>query len=247
MTSTQVTAGARQHPSLDLTQPLTHAHSFAIRQTVLNQLNTSQLAEHECLNAMRDISKDNTKAILAILTQWICTDHVRTTQAEIEAVQQISGQSHDKWVHLLGKKAELGTSLDSTKDELYKAKGRYDEVGGLMKGMFAKGEDATRIKEAKTSYEALKAKVLELEKALKETDAAIQLYGDTFLMQCCKNLDQLPATTPLGEAIHSVVLGTSKKLTDEWFRHCQRQQQELEAISKNIACLNGMYATEVKS
>ena len=226
------------------TQVLTHAHSFALRQAIFSQLNSSQKAEHDSLNTMREISAKHTKQILELLTHWLCADYAQAQADEIEEVQHISGLRHDELLRLASKKEELDLPLEVTPKELGKAKAIYDELGGLLgkNEWIAKGEKKNEILQAKTSYGKLKSKMAELEKDLKETNDAIRTYGDTFLENCCKNLETMSDKPPLGRALHSVIHETTNAISEEWRRHCTQQQEELESISANVARLRGMYS-----
>lgn len=227
---------------------LTHAHSFALRQTILNQLNTSQMAEHESLNKMCKISTNHTKQILQILTDWLCTGHVGSSNDEIEAVNIISELQHAKWQYLVSKENELAMTLKTTTEDFDQAKKEYDELAGVLgiKKPFAKGDDKIKINQAETRFEELKIKKKNLVDLLKTITEEIKNYGDTFIENCCKNLDQIPDSSPLGEKLHKVVQETKENISVEWYRHCQQQQQELKSITKGIECLTNMYAIEEK-
>ena len=223
---------------------LTHAHSFALRQAILGQLNSSQKAEHDSLNTMRGISTNHTKAILENLTQWLCAGYVQASQEEIEEVQGISAMQHDEWLKLTSRKEALDQSLEVTTEEFGKAKKLNDELGGFLgkKDWLAKGDKKVEILEAKANYEKLKNKLAELEKGLKETNAAIKAYGDTFLDNCCKNLEKLANQSPFGRGLHAVIQATASTISQEWLRHCKQQQEELASIEENVARLKRMYA-----
>lgn len=226
---------------------LTHAHSFALRQSILSQLNTSQKAEHDSLNEMREISRNHTRQILQILTEWLCSGYSHATDSEIDEVQKISGLLNRDWISLVGKENKLDLQLKTITDNFNKAEDEYKNVAGFMGKIFAKGDELTRIIQAETRRDDLKHKKIALENELKVTNGAIKVYGDTFIENCCKNLDQISEVPPLGEKLHRVIRETKEKISEEWFRHCQQQQQELVAITKNIECLANMYSIEVQS
>lgn len=223
---------------------LTHAHSFALRQAILSQLNNCQKAEHDSLNTMRAISTNHTKGILEILTQWLCAGYVQASQEEIEEIQGISSVQHDEWLKLTSRKDSLDQSLEVTAKEFGKAKQINDDLGGFLgkNEWLAKGDKKIEILEAKTNFERLKNKLAELEKDLRETNGAIKSYGDTFLENCCKNLEKISGESSFGQGLRAVVQATTNTLSEEWFRHCKQQQQELESIEANITRLKRMYS-----
>lgn len=223
---------------------LTHAHSFALRQAILSQINSSQNAEHNSLNTMREISTNHTKAILEILTQWLCAGYVQATQDEIEEVQGISALKHDEWLDLTRKKDALDHSIEVTAKDFGKAKQISDDLSGFLgkNEWRAKGDKKVEILEAKTNFERLKNKLAELEKDLKETDGAIKTYGDAFLENCCKNLEKISDKSSFGRGLRAVVQRTTNTLSEEWFRHCKQQQEELESIEANVTRLKRMYS-----
>ena len=223
---------------------LTHAHSFALRQAILGQINSSQEAEHNSLNTMREISTNHTKAILEILTQWLCAGYIQATQDETEEVQGISALKHDEWLELTRKKDALEHFLEVTTKEFGKAKQINDDLGGFLgkNEWLAKGDKKVEILEAKTNFERLKSKFTELEKDLRETNGAIKRYGDTFLENCCKNLEKVSDKSSFGRGLRAVVQATANTLSEEWFRHCKQQQEELESIEANITRLKRMYS-----
>lgn len=217
----------------------------ALRQTILTQLNACQAAEEVSHSSMREITTANTQAIHGILTQWIRTDFIEAQQAEIEAVETISGQQHSDWFLLAKKKTEIETSLQSTGEALSSAKEAYDKVGGAIKNLLATGEKKVRYLEAKAKYERLSLDVAALDEARKKSDAMINSQRETFLQNCCENLDQLTDSTALGNKIRVVVGDTKKKIAEEWGRHCQEQRQAQEAIGRDMARLTALYSTQV--
>ena len=228
--------------------PLTHAHSFALRQAIITQLNASQMAEHKSLNAMREISTSHTKQVLQILTDWLCSGYVDSLDSEVEAVQIISEQQHSEWLKLVSHQEELDLSLKTTTDDFRQAESEYNDLAGFMgkNKIWAKGEDKIKINQSETKFEELKIKKKKLEDSLKAINEEIKNYGDTFIENSCKNLDRIPDNSPLGEKLQKVVQETKEKISAEWYRHCQQQQQEFKSITMSIECLTNMYAIEEK-
>jgi len=217
----------------------------ALRQTILTQLNACQAAEEASHRSMCEISTANTQAIHGMLTQWIRTDFIEAQQAEIEAVEKISCQQHSDWFLLAEKATESDTSLQSTGEALSSAKETYDKVGGVIKNLLANEEKKVRNLEAKAKYERLRLDVAALVEARKEIDAKINSQREAFLQNCCENIEQLPDSTPLGNKIRVVVGDTTKKIAEEWGRHCQEQRQAQEAIGRDMARLTALYSTQV--
>lgn len=244
MDNVETNAIADQNTTSDTGKVFTHAHSFALRQGIINQLNSCQKTEHDSINTVRQISLSNTEQVLAILTHWLCFDFSQASQDEIEAINLISDQRHKDWQALVAKKTDLEASLHVTNEELGKAEKYYAEIGGLIgtKEWLAKGEEKTKIQEANARVKALKSRKDELNKGITDTRAGMDSFVDRFLQNCCNNLEKMPNTTPLGRKLHNVIEETKKKLSDELYRHCQDQHKQMELIENSFKCLKAMYS-----